>query len=151
MKPILVVGLGNPLMGDEGIGVHIAEALKRHPQLPESVEVMIGGTDLLRLTDQFTGRTRVILIDALLNAGPAGTVHWFVQESGELSGRQRHAHQLSAVQSIQLLTKLHPELKDTAFHFACISVDSAEFRPELSAALTARLGDIVEVILASIP
>ncbi len=150
MKPILVIGLGNPLMGDEGIGAQVAEALKRHPNLPESVEVMAGGTDLLRWTDFLKGRSKVILIDALLNSGPFGNVHWFLQESSELSLQQRHAHQLSAVQSIRLLKKLHPELQDTAFLFACISVDAAEFRPEISAELKSHLGEIVQEILSTI-
>lgn len=150
MKPILIVGLGNPLMGDEGVGVHVGEALKKHLNLPESVEVMIGGSDLLRIADLLPGRHKVILIDALLDAGPVGTVHWFLQESAGLSQQQRHAHQLSAVQSIQLLKKLHPVLKDTTFLFACISVVSAELRPELSAKLSARVGEIVREIMSLI-
>ena len=42
-KSVLVLGVGNPLMGDDGIGVHVAQALER-TELPPGVQVMDAGT-----------------------------------------------------------------------------------------------------------
>jgi Ni,Fe-hydrogenase maturation factor len=44
MKPLLIVGLGNPLMGDDGVGAVLAESLAGHTD----ADLLIGGTDLLR-------------------------------------------------------------------------------------------------------
>ena len=65
MKPILVIGLGNRLMGDDGVGCAVAERLAAHAALPDTVEVAEGGTDLLRFVDDVQGRQRVIVGDAL--------------------------------------------------------------------------------------
>ena len=44
MKKILILGIGNILLRDEGIGVHVAHALLKHYSFPEGIEVMDGGT-----------------------------------------------------------------------------------------------------------
>jgi len=62
MKPVVVIGLGNPLMGDDGIGWHVAERLATDPRLPSGVEAIQGGTDLLRCAARIEGRRRAILI-----------------------------------------------------------------------------------------
>ena len=59
----LVIGLGNPLRGDDGVGVRAAQALRTRT-LPENVEVADGGTRGLDLVNLMEGWPRVILIDA---------------------------------------------------------------------------------------
>src|ERR1035441_1834937 len=61
MKPLLIIGLGNPLMGDDGVGALLAESLAGRAD----ADVLIGGTDLLRCAGEIEGRQRVILIDAV--------------------------------------------------------------------------------------
>ena len=56
MKPHLVIGLGNPLVGDEGVGCLLAERLASDPRLPEDIEVIDGGADLLGCADRMSGR-----------------------------------------------------------------------------------------------
>src|ERR1017187_5820369 len=65
MKPLLIVGLGNPLMGDDGVGALLAESLAQSLAGHPRAEVLIGGTDLLRCAGEIEGRERVILIDAV--------------------------------------------------------------------------------------
>jgi hydrogenase maturation protease len=63
---ILVLGLGNILLSDEGIGVHAASALKkRYSFAPEVVEVIDGGTMGLDLLPLFEGKDKIIIIDAV--------------------------------------------------------------------------------------
>ena len=72
-KPVLVLGLGNILQYDEGIGVHILEQLYHHYLFPPEVELMDGGTAGMALYEHILGRTHLIVIDAV-NAGlPPGT------------------------------------------------------------------------------
>ncbi len=71
---ILILGLGNILLGDEGVGVRAVEALARHPDLPTGVEVVDGGTAGMSLIDILASRERVIVIDAVRSGEPPGTV-----------------------------------------------------------------------------
>lgn len=70
---ILILGIGNYLMGDEGIGVHLAERLALET-LPEGVDVVDGGTGGFHLLEYFESYPNVILIDATLDANPPGTI-----------------------------------------------------------------------------
>jgi hydrogenase maturation protease len=71
--PILVLGIGNYLLGDEGIGVHAARALSEEP-LPEGVSVVDGGTGGFHLLGYFQSHGAVVLIDATMDGKPTGTI-----------------------------------------------------------------------------
>jgi hydrogenase maturation protease len=71
---ILVIGLGNILLRDEGVGVHAVEALKRKYDFPEEVRLLDGGTLGLDLLHLIEGMDRVLFVDAVeLNREP-GTI-----------------------------------------------------------------------------
>jgi len=70
---ILILGIGNYLMGDEGIGVQIAEKMI-HEDLPKGVDVLDGGTGGFHLLEYFEQYPNVILIDATLDENPPGTI-----------------------------------------------------------------------------
>ncbi len=69
----LVLGLGNVLMGDEGIGVYVVRALEKHT-LPEGVECLDGGTGGFTLLEPLEDAGRIVLIDAADDGNPMGTV-----------------------------------------------------------------------------
>jgi len=69
----LVLGLGNILMGDEGIGVYAVRALEQH-QLPPNVACLDGGTGGFTLLEPLQNADRIILIDAAADDSPPGTV-----------------------------------------------------------------------------
>ena len=69
----LVLGLGNVLMGDEGIGVYVVRALESHT-LPEGVECLDGGTGGFVLLEPLQSAGRIVLVDAAADGNPIGTV-----------------------------------------------------------------------------
>jgi hydrogenase maturation protease len=69
----LVLGLGNVIMGDEGVGVHVARALEKRT-LPAGVECLDGGTGGFVLLEPLQNAGRIILVDAAADGNPAGTV-----------------------------------------------------------------------------
>ncbi len=140
MKPRLAIGLGNPLMGDEGIGWHVAGRLAADPRLPADVEAIPGGTDLLGCAARIEGRRRVVVIDAMEDDGEPGSVS-VVQ--GEMEERQEHAHHLSVAQAVKLLQLTTP----ARFTVLGISVKAACLGEDLSPALAARLPAIVDRVL----
>lgn len=70
---ILVLGIGNVLMGDEGVGVHVVRQLDG-TDLPEGVVCLDGGTGSFLLLEPMQRARGVILIDATIDGNPAGTV-----------------------------------------------------------------------------
>ncbi|MGE5354964.1 MAG: hydrogenase maturation protease [Deltaproteobacteria bacterium] len=69
----LILGIGNYLMGDEGIGVHAIHYLGKK-QLPENVDIVDGGTGSFDLMPLISSYKRVIMIDATMDEQPVGTV-----------------------------------------------------------------------------
>ncbi len=72
-KKTLVLGLGNVLMGDEGVGVHVVRALEKRA-LPAGVECLDGGTGGFILLEPLQNADRILLIDAAADGNPVGTV-----------------------------------------------------------------------------
>jgi len=72
-QKILVLGIGNYLMGDEGVGVHIVKKME-NMQLPAYLEVLDGGTGGFFLMPVFDEYGTVIMIDATMDGQPAGTI-----------------------------------------------------------------------------
>jgi hydrogenase maturation protease len=72
-KKTLVLGLGNVIMGDEGVGVHVVRALEKL-RLPENIECLDGGTGGFILLEPLQGADHIILIDATDDGNHPGTV-----------------------------------------------------------------------------
>ena len=72
-KKTLVLGLGNVIMADEGVGVHVVRALDQHA-LPPGVECLDGGTGGFALLGALESADRIVLIDAAADGNPLGTV-----------------------------------------------------------------------------
>jgi len=72
-KATLVLGIGNLLMGDEGVGVHVIRALEQTPAIP-GVTLVDGGTGGFHLLEYFSAYDPVILVDATMDGQPPGSV-----------------------------------------------------------------------------
>ncbi len=72
-KCVLVLGVGNYLMGDEGVGVHVAQRLAEE-KLPHGVEVLDGGTGGFHLMGILEQYALIILVDATIDGQPAGSI-----------------------------------------------------------------------------
>jgi len=77
---VLVLGIGNILMTDEGAGVHAVEELKKRFRLPEGVEVLDGGTSGLELLPHIANRDCLMIVDAVRGGKPPGSVMVFEDE-----------------------------------------------------------------------
>jgi len=150
MKSQLVIGLGNTLMGDEGIGLRVAECLASDPRLPADTDVLCAGTDLLRYADRMEGRRRILLIDALLGGSEPGSVEFFADPLSGLEERRPHAHHFSLPETIHLLRIASPSLDPVRFTLLAVVVASANIRCELSPALGAKVPDILDRVLGEL-
>jgi len=70
---ILVLGIGNLVMSDDGAGVRVAQRLMSNYRFPDNVEVMDGGTLGLDLLPKLEGIERLIVVDAVETGEVPGT------------------------------------------------------------------------------
>ena len=71
---LLILGLGNVICGDDGVGVVAVDRLAREYELPERVEALDGGTLGLTLLHYAAGADDLLLVDAIRADGPPGTL-----------------------------------------------------------------------------
>ncbi len=70
---LLVLGIGNFLMGDEGIGVHLIHHLEKE-NLPSCVQLLDGGVGGFHLLEYFHNAKKILILDATKDNNPLGTV-----------------------------------------------------------------------------
>jgi len=80
MPRIVVLGLGNVLLSDEGLGVHALRWLEERTKLPPEVELIDGGTGGLSLLPILSSVDILIVIDAISLGGAPGTIYAFSDE-----------------------------------------------------------------------
>jgi hydrogenase maturation protease len=71
---VLVLGIGNILMMDEGVGVRAIEEIQNRFSFEEDVELLDGGTSGIELLSYISGKDHLIVIDAIKSGHPPGTV-----------------------------------------------------------------------------
>jgi len=106
----LVLGIGNPILGDDGVGFHIAQELAKEIK-DENIDVeetSVGGLNLLEL---IVGYDKVIIIDAIMtDSGEVGKVYQLrLEDIGETAQSMISAHHLNLLTMIKLGRELFPK------------------------------------------
>ena len=113
LNKTLVLGIGNPILQDDGIGVHVVQQLKtEHLDLPQ-VKFLDGGTLSFSLIGEIEDATNLIVIDAAQLDDEPGSVRTFIGEEMDLFlGRQKNSsvHDVTLIDlmSIALLSDRLP-------------------------------------------
>lgn len=129
---VLIMGIGNYLMGDEGIGVHVAQRLSNEV-LPEGVDVLDGGTGGFFLMEYFENYPVVILIDATLDDRPTGTIRVIEPRFAADFPRAMSTHDIGLrdlVEGLAILGKM-PKIYLFAVSIEMIQSQQIELSPEL--------------------
>jgi len=111
-KNILILGLGNILLGDEGVGVRVIEQLLSRP-LPDEIEVIDGGTAGYELINFFEGKEKVIIVDAVKTDDTPGSVYKMdlsVVQEDETVQLSLHQIGLKNVFKMASMMDLNPEV-----------------------------------------
>ena len=144
-KPILILGIGNILLKDEGIGVHVVNRLKDMP-LPPDVEVMDGGTMGIDLLFYIEGRKKVIVVDTVKAGEPPGTMYRFTDK--DLSFKKdflRTAHGIDFSDVVKTAQTLGTKPEEVVF----IGIEPADMNEglELSDLIAQRIPVIIELVM----
>jgi hydrogenase maturation protease len=142
---VVVLGLGNPLMGDDGLGLAVLDRLREEWDIPDEVELVDGGTWGMTLLPLIEDAERLVLIDAIRTGAPEGTV---VELERDRLPRYL-AHKLSPHQIDLKEVLALAELRGT-LPAETVAIGAEPGEVVLSLALTAPLADAVEPVLLAV-
>lgn len=138
-KHTLILGVGNVLMGDEGVGVH-AIAFLEQEGFPPGVTLLDGGTGGFHLLSLFEEYDPIIFIDATMDGKPAGTVSIIRPRFARDFPKTLSAHDIGLRDLLESATLLGPL---PGLHLITVSVDKIQpMTLELSGAVRASLSEI---------
>lgn len=126
---LLILGLGNPLMGDDGVGHAVIKSLERN-DTPAGVRLEALAGDVLGLADLWAGEPHVWFVDAINGGFPVGSLR--VIEHHDLLALPADSpstHQLSLSESLRWL--LHAKSEMAAVRFRLYGIETGALRPEL--------------------
>ncbi len=148
---IAVVGLGNPILSDDGIGIRVAQAV--HERIGEAgVEFLEASQGGLRLAEQLEGYDRAILIDAIqTRGGVPGAVYRLTLEDVP-SHNADGAHDVSLRNAIQLMRQQggHMPGADAVAIVAIEVVNLLDFGETLSPQVEAAIPEAVQAVLGTL-
>lgn len=136
MEKTLILGVGNLLLKDEGVGIHVIQALEKE-NLPPHVHLMDGGTGGLHLLSWLQGYERLIMIDATLDYNPPGTIRLIRPRYSSDFPPLMSAHEIGLKDMIDVMI-LTDDLPDThliVISAAQINEVGLELTPEVEAAI----------------
>jgi hydrogenase maturation protease len=144
---VVVIGVGNLLQKDEGVGIHAIRSLQEM-DLPADVKLVDGGTspDLIAYTK---AGDKMIIIDCASAGGKPGEIYHFKPEDLEAGrGRLTSAHEMGVVENLKLMEMTGNKPKETVI----IGIEPAEIEwgMELSDTIKKRLPELVETVLKEI-
>jgi hydrogenase maturation protease len=143
--PTLVLGVGNILLGDEGFGVRVIEAMQESVP-PPGVELYNGATAGIDLVEVMGGRRKLIVIDVIAAEGEPGTVLRLTPDDlPPASGYGASVHDFGIMEALELTRRLGNPAQEVVLVAAIPKQIS--FGLELSAELTAVIPKVIELVL----
>jgi len=145
---IVVLGVGNLLLRDEGVGVHLIQKLKQ-TEISEGIELVDGGTSLLDFIPQAEDVSKLIIVDAIKLGGKPGTTYKICVDDSLLKGAKgmTSLHQLGVVETLAIAQKM-----GKLPHTVIIGIEPKEisYGLELSPEIDREMGKMVNLILEEI-
>jgi hydrogenase maturation protease len=146
---ILVLGVGNTLLQDEGVGVRVVERLADGYRFSSNVELMDGGTQGIKLLEPVSSCDRLIVVDAVAGGGSPGTVYRLSGEDLKKSLTFKNSmHEFDLVETLACA-----EVLGNSPAAVIVGIEPEEVSPwglELSPAVAAGLPDLERAVLEEI-
>ena len=146
MRETLVLGIGNILLRDEGVGVRAIEAMQ-DMELPTDVELLDGGTSGVDLVDELADRRRVIVIDAVRADCKPGTIlRLTAKDLMQKASESISLHEFGLLETLIAAKHLGCAPQEVAI----FGIQPKDISPglELSKEVTKVLPKVIELVLA---
>ena len=144
---VVVLGLGNPLMADEGIGVYLIERLMDSAAEYPAVEFVDAGTGGLSVLHQIEGRRKAIVVDCAFMDEPPGAIRRFTPE--EVRSTKVLAHQSLHEADLMRILGMARQLGEAPGEVVIFGIQPERVEPGigLSKTLTERTHEYISAIL----
>jgi hydrogenase maturation protease len=142
---VLIVGIGNLLMGDEGVGVHVVRSLI-NSDLPDGIECLDGGTGGFHLLGALQGARKIVLVDATIDGSPPGTVRKLRPRFSKDYPRTLTAHDIGLKDLLDAFYLIGDRPDVTLLAVSISQLDNLTV--ELSPRVAARLDEVADMALA---
>jgi hydrogenase maturation protease len=146
MKTI-IVGLGNPILGDDGVGIHIVREIRQRKnggQVAEVIELSTGG---LRLLEAIADYDKAIIADAVIFGGTPGTIYRFNINDSAMSLKSSSTHDMSLASAIEIGERLGIKLPAEIIIYGVEIADVNNFREDLTQAVKSAIPIVTDEIL----
>ncbi len=141
-----VIGIGNLLFRDEGVGVHAARALLRR-EVPPDIVVRDGGTEGLGLLDVIVGLKRLVLLDCVRGNAEPGTIYrfdWGEVPDSAVSPAPTSQHQTDIVDVLRHVALIAEPPRTTVIG---VEPESLELGLELSPSVAEQIPNVCRLAL----
>jgi hydrogenase maturation protease len=144
-KRIIVLGVGNELLSDEGVGIHVIKELHKMKIFPPEIEVMEGGTDGFGLINIITDTDRLIVIDSIKGGSEPGTLYKFDIEDapGTPDLFKTSVHQIGILEVINLSSLIGKTPKTTVIGIEPKSITTGM---ELTEEVREKIPRVIELV-----
>ncbi len=150
----LVLGLGNPILTDDGVGVRVAQAVGSLLPRESSVEISEASVGGLGLMERLLGYERVILIDALFGTGNCpGTVHRLTLDDLQAMSPTQHSvspHDTNLNTALEMASRMGLPLPEEVVVFGVEVENIAEFCDEPTPAVKRAVNEVADAVLAEL-
>ncbi len=146
----LVLGLGNPILSDDAVGIRVVEELEGKVDQKEVtlVETTVAGLGLL---DFLTGYDRAIIIDAIQTVGgQAGRIYRLDPEALDFTRHAASPHDVNLATALELGRRLELSLPQQIIIFAIEVADASTFSEECTPEVRRAIPACVEMIIQEI-
>ena len=145
-KQILVLGVGNILLTDEGVGIRVIEKLQERYVFPNNVNIIDGGTLGLSLLGIISEADYLIVVDAVKNGGEPGSLYRL--EGDEIPKRILSKDSLHQVDFLETLTSCQAldKVPETVI-LGVEPLDIESLNIELTPAIQEKVDDLIHMVL----
>ena len=144
-----VLGIGNIILSDEGVGVRAVEALQRRYRLPDDVMPIDGGTAGMELIEDLSGLDLLIVLDTIVAGKAPGTVISLLGDDVPVFFRKKMSpHQIGLCDVLASLELLEALPRETMVFG--VQPESLELGLELSPVVAAGVPELVELAAAAL-
>ena len=143
----LILGLGNSLLCDDGVGIYVADELKNRVDRPE-ITVMETGVAGLSLLDLLVGYDRAIIVDAIQTVGgKAGQIYRLEPKAFDTALHTASSHGIDFTTALEFGKKLGLSLPQQIVIFAIEASDIRTFSEECTPEVRKAIPTCVEMVL----
>jgi len=146
----LVLGLGNPILSDDGVGIKVVQEVGAALQRDDVVvnQASVGGLGLLELV---AGYDKVIIVDAIQTEnGVPGEVHYLSAEQFHGNVRAASTHDVTFAAALELGKRLHKDMPREVLILAVEASEVAAFGEELTPEVASVVPHVVELVMEEI-